>query len=62
MEYFDVLSINNNNGNATFKGTVTAPKFIGSLTGNATSASTVPWSGVTGVEYATEEDILALFD
>ena len=61
-EYFDVLSINNNNGNATFKGTVTAPKFIGSLTGNATSASTVPWSGVTGVEYATEEDILALFE
>ena len=30
-EYFDVLSINNNNGNATFKGTVTAPKFIGGL-------------------------------
>ena len=29
-------------------GTVTATKFVGSLNGNATSASSAPWSGITG--------------
>lgn len=38
-DYFDVLSLAYNTGNATFKGTVTAPTFVGSLSGNATSAT-----------------------
>ncbi|WP_316815845.1 hypothetical protein [Pedobacter nyackensis] len=43
------LSINRATGNVTSSGTVTAPTFIGALTGNASTASSVPWSGVTGV-------------
>ena len=38
-------------GNATIAGTVTAPTFVGNLTGNATTATTatsVPWTGITG--------------
>lgn len=37
--YFDVLSLDYNSGNVTAKGTVTAPTFSGSLSGNATSAT-----------------------
>ena len=33
---------------ATFGGNVTAPSFIGNLTGNAATATAVNWSGVTG--------------
>lgn len=60
-------SITDTKGNIEGAGTIEADTIIattfeGSLTGNAASASSVPWSGVTGVEYATEEDILALFD
>ena len=32
----------------TFTGTVTAPTFAGALSGNATSAGSVPWSGISG--------------
>ncbi len=37
--YFDVLKLDYNTGNALFKGNVTAPTFIGALTGNASSAT-----------------------
>lgn len=37
--YFDVLSLNYNTGNATVKGTVTAPTFNGKLVGNADTAT-----------------------
>lgn len=43
--YFDVLILAYNTGNATFKGTVTAPTFIGALTGNATSATKATQDG-----------------
>lgn len=33
---------------ATFTGAVTAPSFVGALTGNASSATNVAWTGVTG--------------
>ena len=35
-------------GNTAFPGTVSAPIFSGNLNGTASSASSVPWSGVTG--------------
>ena len=58
------LGVTNNDTKGSISGvdTVTANSFIGNLQGNATSASSVPWSGVTDIEYATEEDILSLFD
>jgi hypothetical protein len=37
--YFDVLKLDYNTGNALFKGNVTAPTFIGALSGNASSAT-----------------------
>ena len=37
--YFDALKLDYNTGNALFKGTVTAPTFIGALTGNAATAT-----------------------
>ena len=37
-----------NTGNSIFPGTVTAKTFKGTLSGNASSASSVAWSGVTG--------------
>lgn len=46
------LSIRNSKNEQTARisstGTITATSFIGSLSGNASSASSVPWSGVTG--------------
>lgn len=36
------------NGNTSFPGTVSAKAFSGNLSGTASSASSVPWSGVTG--------------
>lgn len=46
------LSIRNSKNEQTARisstGTITATSFIGSLLGNASSASSVPWSGVTG--------------
>jgi hypothetical protein len=36
------------NSAPTFTGNVTAPSFIGSLSGNATTATNVTWSGITG--------------
>ena len=36
------------NGNTSFPGTVSANAFSGNLSGTASSASSVPWSGVTG--------------
>lgn len=58
------LGVTNNDTKGSISGvdTVTANSFIGNLQGNATSASSVPWNGVTGIEYATEEEILALFN
>ena len=58
------LGVTNKDTKGSISGvdTVTANSFIGNLQGNATSASSVPWSGVTDIEYATEEDILSLFD
>ena len=47
----NVFSINLDTQGANFSGSVTAPTFIGSLSGNASSAnsaSSVPWSGVSG--------------
>jgi hypothetical protein len=35
-------------GNTSFPGTVTAPTFSGSLSGNASTATNVAWTGVTG--------------
>ena len=43
----DVVLLNES-GDSAFPGTVTAAKFSGPLNGNASSASSVPWSGVTG--------------
>ncbi|WP_316815846.1 hypothetical protein [Pedobacter nyackensis] len=43
----NALIINRASGNATFSNTVTAPAFVGPLTGNAATASAVAWSGVT---------------
>lgn len=40
VNYFNVVTLAYSTGNATFKGTVTAPTFIGALNGNATSATT----------------------
>lgn len=37
--WYPAVTINYNNGNTTFKGNVTAPKFIGALQGNADTAS-----------------------
>ena len=48
------LTYENRFGNGYFAGTivattsVTAPSFIGNLSGNAATAASVPWSGVTG--------------
>lgn len=39
--YFDALKLDYNTGNALFKGTVTAPTFIGALSGNASTATTL---------------------
>lgn len=36
--YYNVITLNYNTGNATIKGSVTAPSFIGALTGNAATA------------------------
>ena len=38
-EYYDVFKLDYNSGNGTFKGTVTATKFIGDLEGNADTAT-----------------------
>ena len=35
-------------GTSTFPGTITAPTFVGALTGNATTATNVAYSGLTG--------------
>lgn len=47
--YFDTLKLDYNTGNALFKGNVTAPTFIGALTGNATTATTATKLGTATV-------------
>lgn len=46
----DVIAIKIYRGDnsITVNGSVTASSFIGNLSGNATSASSVPWNGITG--------------
>lgn len=39
VDWYPAITINYNTGNTTFKGNVTAPKFIGALQGNADTAS-----------------------
>lgn len=42
------IKIYRGDNSVTVNGSVTASSFIGNLNGNATSASSVPWSGITG--------------
>lgn len=46
--FYNALKFGLTTLNAEFGGTVTASSFIGNLSGNATSASSAPWSGITG--------------
>ena len=48
LNYREIVLMEPNTGNSIFPGTVTAKTFKGTLSGNASSASSVAWSGVTG--------------
>ena len=46
--YTKYVKLLDESGNSSFPGTVSASAFSGPLSGNASSASSVPWSGVSG--------------
>ena len=48
LNYREIVLMEPNTGNSIFPGTVTAKTFKGTLSGNASSASSVAWSGVSG--------------
>lgn len=59
--YYNVITLDYNTGNATIKGSVTAPSFIGALTGNAATAD--KWKTARTIKLTGDvNDVSATFD